>query len=77
MFDGIIQKKPGDSASKPTTPDAPNHYSYSYGVDLDSTQLNDDNDHIIPCGTAFLRNLSLINGCIHNLICLKWSFHGK
>ena len=38
--------------SKPTTPNAPDLVLYSDGVDPDSAQLPDDNDPVIPDGTA-------------------------
>ena len=56
MFDDVIQKKLGDYAEKPTKPDAPDHVTYSDGFDPDSSQLADENDHMIPNGTVGFKN---------------------
>ena len=47
MFDEVILKKLGDSVSKSTIPDAPDHVFYFDSVDLYSIQLPDDNDPVM------------------------------
>ena len=37
---------------KPTNPNAREHVTYSDGVDLDSVKLPEDNDPVMPDGTA-------------------------
>ena len=52
IFDDIILKKLGDSMSRPTKPNPPDHIPYSDGVDPDSVELPEDNDPVGPDGTA-------------------------
>ena len=52
LFDDIILRKLGDSMSKPTKPDAPNHVPYSDGVDPDPVALPIDNDPVMTDGIA-------------------------
>ena len=77
MFDDIILKNLGNCVSKPTTTDAPDHVLYSDGVDPCSIQFPNVNDPIMHDSTAFLKTLSLINGLVRNLTCIKGSFYGN
>ena len=52
IFDDIILKKLGDSVAKPTNSNAREHVPYSDGVDADSVKLPEDNEPVIPDGTA-------------------------
>ena len=52
IFDDIILKKLGDSVAKPTNSNARECVPYSYGVELDSIKLPEDNDPVMPDGTA-------------------------
>ena len=52
VFDDIILKKLGESMFKPIKPTAPDHVPYFDGIDKDSDQLLDDNDPVMPDGTA-------------------------
>ena len=54
MFDDITQKKLGDSASKHTTFDAPDHASYCDSVEIYFDQSLNDNDPVKLHGTAIL-----------------------
>ena len=51
-FTNITKQKLGDSMSKPPKPLAPNHFSYFDGCDPDPIHLPDDNDPVLPDGTA-------------------------
>ena len=52
IFDDVILKKLGDSMSQPTNSQASDHVPYSDDVDPDSVQLPEDNDPVMPDGTA-------------------------
>ena len=52
IFDDIILQRLGDSVVKPTKPDAPNHVTYSDGLDPCSVKFLDDNDPSMPDSTA-------------------------
>ena len=52
IFDDAILKNLGDSVVKPTNSNAREHVPYSDGVDPDSVKLPEDNDPVMPDGTA-------------------------
>ena len=74
MFDEIILQNLGDSVAKPTKIDAPDHDPYSDDVDPYSVQFSDDNDPVMNDSAVVLRNQTLINVLMRNLIYLKGSF---
>ena len=52
IFDDIILKKLGDSMTKPKRPNPPDHIPYADGIDPDLVDLPEDNDPVMPDGTA-------------------------
>ena len=52
IFTSIIKQKLGDSMTKPPKPLAPDHVPYSDECDPDPIHLPDDNDPVLPDGTA-------------------------
>ena len=64
MLDDIILQNLGDSAENPTKLDASNYALYYNGVDLDYSQLLDDNDPVIPEGTVVVET-PIIDQCVH------------
>ena len=78
IFDEAILKKIGGSEPKTTTPDAPDHFTYSDDVDPDSTQFPDDNDPVIPDCTAVFGK-TITDKWIHAdlLFSFKGSFYRK
>ena len=57
IFDDIIDKMLVNSMVKPTNPNTREHVPYSYGVDPDSVKLPEDDDPVMPDGTATFEKL--------------------
>ena len=52
IFDNIILKKLSDSVAKPINANVRDHVPYFAGVDPDYVKLPEDNDPVMPDGTA-------------------------
>ena len=62
IFDNVIQNKLSSSLTEPKSLNTWCNVTYSDGVEIDSAQLPETNDPVIPYGTAVLGTPSLING---------------
>ena len=64
IFDDVMLEKLGDSMVKPANPNACEHVPYSDSIDTDFVKLPEDNDPVMPDGTAAFEK-SITDQCIH------------